>query len=787
MVQEIIKNYRKSLLFLSLPLFLHCAPFQIQVRHPAPYSAIVEEIPSADPTLLEDRIIVIDPGHGYGLSGAIGENGIREADVNMWVSLYLAEMLREYGAKVILTRAGEEVEVSDEGEALRENLKSRVDLANLLEADLFLSVHHNSSLYQGERYNAIETYYKMGEEGPSLEVARAIHEHLSRNLGIDDNFLLPGNYYLLRNSERPVVLGEASYISNSSMARILRKTEKLHLEAQAYLLGILDYFSRGRPLIRPLFPREDTVYYSRPFLEATLIPGDGNSPIDASSISLTHNGERVSPDQFHFDGEIFRYLPSTPLGSGHNNFELRVRNLKGNSAIPLRFSLVVILPAATIDLRVKPEVILSGGRSLAMIEAFVRDETGSPVVDGKNVEFRIGGPDGGIWIEQTSAGRASLLYEAKGSGRVSIKADCDGIGDEKVLSAVRGSISQAIIILKDRKTDEPIRNATVTLDGGDKSYTSSTSPEGYAIFSTSLEGSYTLTTRKQGYQAYSEMVEMRRGEVARIDLGLNPVQDGVLTGKVVVVDADHVRSADPMVQGYRLSDLNLMVANRLRDLLEASGSEVVMVREGDVPLSPVHRVVKSDSGGADVHFVLRHSPSTKGQGVQISHYPGSLSGERLAGLLREEIGHFISGKVGLKEEASTVLRHTSSPTVAVNARIGMEDGEGGISVERFILLETNAIYNSLLRFFGVPEEDRFELRGVVLDDAGQPVSDALVVVDGALTLRTDEDGKFYLRLLDAGFHHLHTVAEGFLADDHDLFTGIEGSDGVQIVLERGAG
>jgi N-acetylmuramoyl-L-alanine amidase len=568
------------------------------------------------------------------------------------------------------------------------------------------------------------------------------------------------------------------------MARILRKTDKLHLEAQAYLLGILDYFSKGRPVIRPFFPRQDTVYYPRPLLEATLVTGDGNSPIDDSSIYLRLDGKRVNPNQFHFDGKIFRYLPSAPLGSGHHNFELRVRNLKGNSAIPLHFSLVVILPAATIDLKVRPEVILSGGRSLAMIEALVRDETGSPVVDGKNVEFRISGPAEGVWIEQTSAGRASLLYEAKRSGRFSIKADCDGIGDETALSAGRGSHSQAIIILKDRKTDEPITNARVTLEGDEKSYISSTSPEGYVIFTTSLDGSYALTTRKRGYQAYTEMVEMRRGEVTRIDLGLNPVQDGVLTGKVVVIDADHFRNSDPMVQGYRLSDLNLMVANRFRDLIETSGSEVVMVREGDVPLSPVHRVVKSDSGGADVHFILRHSPTTKGKGVQISHYPGSLSGERLAGLLREEVEYFIGGSVGLKEEASTVLRHTSSPTVAVNARIGMKNGKRGISIDRFVLLETNAIYNSLLRYFGVLEDDRTFLNGLVIDRTGQPVEDALVIVDESLTLRTDGKGEFQFRLLDKGFHSLRTVAEGFLANDHGLFIGIEGSENVQIVLER---
>jgi len=257
-------SYRCRLFLACLPAFLFgCAPFLSHGYRDRAYSSMVEKIPAADQSLLDGRLIVIDPGHGYGFDGAIGDGGLREADVNMWVSLYLAGMLREYGARVILTRAGEGETPTREDGALRENLRDRVELSNYLGADLFLSIHHNSSLDKRRDYNAVETYYKMGDEGPSLEAARSIHRHLAENLGLEENYLFPGNYYLLRNSDRPAVLGEASYISNSSMARKLKKREKLRLEAQAYLLGILDYFSSGRPSIHVPFFQRPTLYTPR--------------------------------------------------------------------------------------------------------------------------------------------------------------------------------------------------------------------------------------------------------------------------------------------------------------------------------------------------------------------------------------------------------------------------------------------------------------------------------------------------------------------------------------------
>lgn len=779
-------TFRKvvHLLLLAFPLFLYCAPFHVRTPGPSPYDSLVDEIPPANPYLLDGMVIVIDPGHGNGFAGAIGEGGIREADVNMWVSLYLAEMLRSYGAKVILTRAGGGMISPVEGEVAREDLRERVELANHLRADLFLSIHHNSSLDLGEHHNVVETYYKMGDEGPSLDAGRAIHDHLVRNLGIGEGFLFPGNYYLLRHSERPAVLGEASYISNPSMARKLRRTDKLRLEAEAYLLGILDYFSKGRPLIRAMHSPFDTVRTSRPNFDAILMRGTDDSPVDISSISLTIDGRRVDVGQYRYDGELFRYMATMPLSSGLHQFELTARNLNGNSAIPLRHEMMVVLPAQKIELDISPQVALPDERNIARIEAKVLDETGNAVVDGKEVVFRVQGPGGGVWVRTTSGGRSGLLFSTAERGKVSVVAECEGARSETTLQIRESAASQVVIVLRDGRTDHPIANAAITLNGEGKSFTSLTSSDGFVSFSIPFEGPFLMRIRGVGYPEYSEMIELKRGKLVRIDLGLNPVQDGMLMGRRVVIDADHNPGRDTMIRAFRQSDLNLKVANLLRQLLEASGAEVLMVRQGDIPLSPVGRISASSESGAELHLILRHGPMTNGPKVRVSHYPGSIAGERLADLLVEEFSHSIEGKVIRLEEASTVMRHTPSPAVAITTRIERDDDSDGADLDRMVRLEAYTIYNSLLRYFGVLEEDRFALHGVVADGEGRPVTDALVVFNGILSLKTGRTGEFDVRLFDGGVHHLHVVAKGYRSEERELFLEKGRPATIDVVLER---
>lgn len=92
--------------------------------------------------------IVIDPGHGGRDPGAEGLNGVREKNVVLDISRRVAEKLkRRLNVDVYLTRNSDTFVPLDK----------RKDLANRLEADLFVSIHANAS--KNGRMHGVETYY----------------------------------------------------------------------------------------------------------------------------------------------------------------------------------------------------------------------------------------------------------------------------------------------------------------------------------------------------------------------------------------------------------------------------------------------------------------------------------------------------------------------------------------------------------------------------------------------------------------------------------------------------
>jgi N-acetylmuramoyl-L-alanine amidase len=91
--------------------------------------------------------IVIDPGHGGVETGAIGPGGIQEKELTLELSRELAGKLQRLGVQTLLTRSDDSLV----------QLDNRSALANQNKADLFISIHLNSSLGAGAY--GTETYF----------------------------------------------------------------------------------------------------------------------------------------------------------------------------------------------------------------------------------------------------------------------------------------------------------------------------------------------------------------------------------------------------------------------------------------------------------------------------------------------------------------------------------------------------------------------------------------------------------------------------------------------------
>jgi N-acetylmuramoyl-L-alanine amidase len=296
------------------------------------YLELRDQIGEFDFSPLAGRRIVIDPGHGGFFRGAIGLSGLTEAEVNLGVALYLRGLLEWAGAEVHLTRTADYDFLAPTDSSLASDLAARIALVDSVQPDVFLSIHHNSNASLDRDLNETQTYYPVGREGADLDLARSIHKYLVRNLQIDPAKIMAGNFYVLRNSQVPAVLGEPSMISNPIIEKRLSLAAKQELEAKAYFLGLLEYFAAGMP--RWVCMHGDTVSAAdigwQP-LTWHFEPGRTQDPaLDPATIDFTVDGMRQVP-VLSPDGCTLSWLPPPELAADSHRIELVARNLRGRA------------------------------------------------------------------------------------------------------------------------------------------------------------------------------------------------------------------------------------------------------------------------------------------------------------------------------------------------------------------------------------------------------------------------------------------------------------------------
>ena len=216
--------------------------------------------------------IVIDPGHGGHDTGTIGPKGLQEKDLVLDVSRRLGKLLTtRLGSEVVYTRSDDTFIP----------LETRTAIANQESADLFVSVHANSSHDPDAR--GVETYYLNFTSSPdALEVAArenavsdktihelqdlvkkialkekieesqefagdvesSLHEGLAvKNPGLRNRGVKKAPFIVLIGANMPSILAEISFVSNPSDERKLRTPDYRQRIAESLYRGIAKYVS----------------------------------------------------------------------------------------------------------------------------------------------------------------------------------------------------------------------------------------------------------------------------------------------------------------------------------------------------------------------------------------------------------------------------------------------------------------------------------------------------------------------------------------------------------------
>lgn len=162
--------------------------------------------------------ICIDAGHNNSGpdTGAAGF-GTREQDITFEIAKCLEEKLKKSGTYTVMTR---QYKSQNLGKSTSESLKKRVQAANSGKADLFISIHCNSSLFKSASGTEVFIYSKNSKaSGLADKVSKEISEKLSlKNRGVKT-----AAYYVLKNTNMPAMLIETAFISNREDCRKLRE------------------------------------------------------------------------------------------------------------------------------------------------------------------------------------------------------------------------------------------------------------------------------------------------------------------------------------------------------------------------------------------------------------------------------------------------------------------------------------------------------------------------------------------------------------------------------------
>ena len=191
--------------------------------------------------------IILDAGHGGFDGGAVASDGTVEKDINLNITLTLAQFLRQSGFQVILTRGADvstdDVETDRIPTRKKSDLKNRLNLMKDYEDAIFVSVHLNK--FTTSAANGSQVFYSRVDG--SKQLGESIQKSIVTLLQPDNtrvNKQATSSTYLLHHATIPTVLVECGFLSNKQELERLKGKEYQNKMAFSIYCGIIEYFNK---------------------------------------------------------------------------------------------------------------------------------------------------------------------------------------------------------------------------------------------------------------------------------------------------------------------------------------------------------------------------------------------------------------------------------------------------------------------------------------------------------------------------------------------------------------
>lgn len=174
--------------------------------------------------------IVLDAGHGGKDPGA-NINDVIEKDITLQIAQMTREILEDAGYSVAMTRNDDTFI----------ELKERSVCANKKNADIFVSIHCNSS--EDAIGKGIETYYTEQKGTSSESLAKELQNALIEHTDAENRDLKTADYTVLVRTTMPSALVEVGFLTDSEERELLVQEKYQKKLAEGIAEGIINYYS----------------------------------------------------------------------------------------------------------------------------------------------------------------------------------------------------------------------------------------------------------------------------------------------------------------------------------------------------------------------------------------------------------------------------------------------------------------------------------------------------------------------------------------------------------------
>ncbi|HMA66085.1 MAG TPA: N-acetylmuramoyl-L-alanine amidase, partial [Chitinispirillaceae bacterium] len=585
---------------------------------------------------LKGKSIMLDPGHGNANGGAYGRGGTIERDVNLQVAIYLKRMLEDKGATVYMLREDVNSSWWNDSMGYVGDLAMRCRIRDSLQPDLFLSLHHNGTADGNKLKNIPKVFYPVTDPGASLDIAQYINKAFTELLGLGTSELYCANYYVLRDPSVPTVLGEASYLSNPEMERMLNDTNVLKYEATTYFDGICKWVEGGLVSIRSF-----TFDTSKGLLTIEITSDSAIDPL------LTHVDFKGNKLPGILQGNMYTVRVPDNIPNGKQQFTVVAMNHNGRSS--MKKAIQVTINRIPADMK-----IISNSREngqIVKITAMVLDDRGCEVIDSTKVVYNND-------TAFTKDGEA-LFYLQKKDVTDSIAFSCMSIIKKVKIEFAQGSIQaiQGFVYADDNAT--PVAHSSIKTD----SLVTFTDRFGFfSLSATDAYKNYNLLITANGYR--DTLIQSNAGIVNNIVL--TPVASGVLIGKRIVIDPEFggIETGGINKHGIRASDKNRSVALNLAAILERHGADVIMARNDDRTVTLTERLEIAEKLDAQCYIIIRTDSMNTDPRITICQR--STHGRQIAEAMKFHWKEITRETVPIREEISFILQQTRCPAIQLS-------------------------------------------------------------------------------------------------------------------------